>query len=460
MILGMATRAQEARGAAGLRGGDPALARAGQLGSSDRARRVSTAAARHLLAWLHRMAPYAMLLAVALLGVEVRGQCKYLVTVIHGPTLLGLPPPVTIARGINNLGHIVGYYYFFGPDCAAFLWTPEIGLVTLSFPVGTGSSAAYDINDSGQIVGSRDITNDGLGLLGFLRDGENYVNIGTAPGGNFSEALSINEKGQIVGHWGNNVTGNPDLQAFLFQDGQMTNLAPALGTVHGSASAINNSGSVVGWFGQASWLDAHAFIWQAGRVTDLGVISGGYTGEALAINDTGTVVGRGFVAAASCPFAWHAAISAGKGMIDLGTLPNHQRSRATGVNSAGQVVGIFDHFEGCSEPAAFLWQNGVMTNLNELVTCDSGTSISIEAAWAINDSGQIAGYGVTSDTAAAVLLTPIDPPLGDLDLDCRVGILDFLNLLIHWGESSSPADLDGDGIVAIVDLLILLGNWS
>ena len=62
--------------------------------------------------------------------------------------------------------------------------------------------------------------------LGFLRDGETFIDMGTLPGGTFSEAFSINESGQVAGTWGNNVTGDPALAAFLWHDGVMTDLSP------------------------------------------------------------------------------------------------------------------------------------------------------------------------------------------------------------------------------------------
>ena len=55
--------------------------------------------------------------------------------------------------------------------------------------------------------------------------------------------------------------------------------------------------------------------------------------------------------------------------------------------------------------------------------------------------------------------------LGDLDGDGTVGIIDLLILLSEWGPcpdppDECPADLDGDGAVGILDLLSLLANWS
>ncbi len=57
-----------------------------------------------------------------------------------------------------------------------------------------------------------------------------------------------------------------------------------------------------------------------------------------------------------------------------------------------------------------------------------------------------------------------DVPLGDLDGDCNVGVLDLLQLLAAWGPCADcedcPADLDGDCTVGILDLLALLANWG
>ncbi len=105
-----------------------------------------------------------------------------------------------------------------------------------------------------------------------------------------------------------------------------------------------------------------------------------------------------------------------------------------------------------------------MTDLNDLIPPNAGV---LTWATAINNQGQITGQadlGVSE--IVAVLLTPIDQPLGDLDGDCQVGINDFLMLLAAWGPCPNPCppscvgDLDGDCNVGIVDFLLLLANWG
>ena len=58
---------------------------------------------------------------------------------------------------------------------------------------------------------------------------------------------------------------------------------------------------------------------------------------------------------------------------------------------------------------------------------------------------------------------PFPVKFGDIDGDGIVGIVDFLGLLAVWGRCPTDcclADLDIDGNIGIVDFLLLLGNWT
>ncbi len=68
---------------------------------------------------------------------------------------------------------------------------------------------------------------------------------------------------------------------------------------------------------------------------------------------------------------------------------------------------------------------------------------------------------VRTDITTAVLVPA--PDAGDIDGDGMTGILDFLDLLGHWGPCTAafcPGDLDCDGEVGILDFLLLLSNWT
>jgi probable HAF family extracellular repeat protein len=100
-----------------------------------------------------------------------------------------------------------------------------------------------------------------------------------------SEAVDVNESGQIVGGSGTGSLG----RAFIWQNGTMTPLG-TLGGLESSAVAINNRGQVIGGSLTRKPARGHAFLWQDGKMTDLGTLGGRRSG-ARALNDRGQVVG-------------------------------------------------------------------------------------------------------------------------------------------------------------------------
>lgn len=276
--------------------------------------------------------------------------------------------------------------------------------------LGGSGTSPVDINNLGQIVGSSGTPSGTAHAV--LIDGGRITDLGTL-GGDWSRALAVNDLGQVVG-W--NDTASEE-RAFLWQDGVMTDLGileprdinnrgqivtrqdyilqdgvkTRVGTLGGketAAMAINDLGQVVGYSTTKSG-DQHAFIWQDGVMRDLGTL-GGRSSSALAINDLGQVVGSSWIndrdqvfedytirSGDSHAFIWQDGV-----MTDLGTLGGSD-SWAYDINDRGQVVG---HSEAKSELShAFIWQDGTMTDLGTLTA--TGTSY----AHAVNDLGQVLG---------------------------------------------------------------------
>jgi probable HAF family extracellular repeat protein len=158
------------------------------------------------------------------------------------------------------------------------------------------------------------------------------------------------------------------------------------------AWGINYWGQAAGYSGNCTTV-LHALLWQDGRAIDLGNLGGTMNNEGVDINDLGQVVGNSDLAGDTTMhgFLWQS----GKGMIDLGTLPGDVGSDGDGINNLGQVVG--GSWDADGNDSAYIWQNGVMTDLNTLIPADSPLYL-IEATGTINDEGQIAGIALQIST--------------------------------------------------------------
>jgi probable HAF family extracellular repeat protein len=119
------------------------------------------------------------------------------------------------------------------------------------------------------------------------------------------------------------------------------------------------------------------------------------------INDSGWVVGT-TSSTPRVPYS-HAFLYRDGVMTDIHQLGSYH-SEAFGINSAGQVVGQFALDPGQDRKSAFVYFNGKMCNLNELIPAGGGWWLS--EAWGINDLGQIVGNGFRDGRPRGFLLTP------------------------------------------------------
>lgn len=281
--------------------------------------------------------------------------------------------------------------------------------------LGGNSSTGYAINDFGQVVGESKKSVYGSDYAFLWSDATGMQNLGTL-GGESSVAYAINNLGQVVG---SAETKEGDFHAFFYNgSGGLQDLTTLAGL--SSARDINDSGQIVG-SAQTQSGQNHPFLYsRSGGLQDLGTL-GGDEGTASAINNLGQVVGRADTGATfepddpkECPCnISHAFLYSGSGTLqDLGTLggPN---SDATDINDFGQVVGSAGYLKGSTVSAPFIYSDGKMSNLNDLIPANSGWFLG--SADGINNSGQIVGTGTIQDPERnypvhAFLLTPVLEP--------------------------------------------------
>jgi probable HAF family extracellular repeat protein len=279
------------------------------------------------------------------------------------------------AGRINESGQIAGTSYV-TTEYHAFLYNNGAMSDLGALWEGTNHfSNAFGINNLGQVIGASS------GNACLFSNGQ-IVNLSNLPGFSAHVAYDINDSGQIVGT-------SDSSYAYIYNDGTMRLLGTLPGAHNSEPSAINNSGQVVGtaWYYNNTW---RAFLYDNGGMKDLGTLQGMSFSSAADINNRGQVVGdSGNVNAA----VWsHAFLYSSGQMIDLGALPGYAyESRGTGINDVGQIVGYSER-SGDYARHGFLYCAGVMTDLNSLIDPDAGWTI--EEAAAINNSGWIVGSGL------------------------------------------------------------------
>jgi probable HAF family extracellular repeat protein len=356
----------------------------------------------------------------------------------------------TQSRGmaINGSRWIAGWSNLSDGTRHAALW--RNGVITDLRTLGGPSSTVpwQGLNDAGMVVGiSQTAETDPLDedwsceLGGFIPSPnpstlvcrgfvwQNDVMSELSPlGGTHSFATGVNGLGQIVG-WGETAVHDGtcvDKQVLGFRAAiwepkpgnkgriKARELPPWHGDSASAATAINDAGQAVGISGRCDqgvgrFSALRAIRWDRNGKPDTLPTLGGLTWHTpMDINEQGDVVGFGnppgespegdFIARA---FLWTDGSATAK---DLRTLPGNLFSEAFAINERGQVVGI--SFGGTAATHAFLWQNDVLLDLNDLVDIAPDVLISAQD---IDDQGRITGRVLDGTTGQVLVFvaTPI-----------------------------------------------------
>jgi probable HAF family extracellular repeat protein len=274
--------------------------------------------------------------------------------------------------------------------------------VTFLGNLGGTSTQAVAINDKGQVLGNW--MTPGGQQRGFVYYQGTQRDIGTIPGWG-TRYVDINNAGYILASGDRPLTDPFGLSPFGFlrsPNGKFQKIGtlPFENAIT-QVEALNNRNQITGESGTLFRPETpfHAFIWSRGVMRNLGNI--GYTPNyGLAINDRGQVAG--YVATATFREALATLFSNGRViLIDTRPAGSYRFSTADAINNHGHIVGSSNHL------GAFVYRGKRMESLNTLIDRKSGWNIQFPRA--INDAGQIAANGFRNGVQYTVRLDLIRP---------------------------------------------------
>lgn len=369
--------------------------------------------------------------------------------------------PFSDALAVNSAGEATGAARAFGTRADgterltihAHRFTPEGGLVDIgdAAEIAAGFSRGWDINEAGVIAG---------------------------------EAVFPNI---IVPAPPPRCTG-PFPPPVIWRGNEVISLAIGEGVLGGVASAINSKDVVVGWLslldGSTGFQALRAFVWD-GEVLRRVLPISGIPGRALDINDAGDIVGELSLNGHGVGFL----IRDGE-FINLRLASTIGISTAERINNAGQVFGrshagfylwddgetavleqtprpsllfdLNDHGDmvGGNGGQAFLWSEGKIYDLEDLINGGVPTGHFLFQARAISNRMHIVGTAVRDDAPITTQGFYLDPVTPDLTEDGVVGAADLARVLSKFGTDDPHTDLDGDGSINGFDLAIILNDWG
>jgi hypothetical protein len=254
---------------------------------------------------------------------------------------------------------------------------------------GATYTEALGINDSGQIVG-RYTVGDGSNFQGFIKNGTTYTSF------NYP-VLGINNSGQIVG------------SSFVKDGATSTSIYyPSSDATY--VKGINNSGQIVGFYETHNQGASHLHGFLTDGVTYVSFDWPGMNNTyGIGINDSGQIVGNIYSGAQF-------------GFIKNGTsytsiyYPGSNNTYAYGINNSGQIVGSYLGF-GHSTPEG-AWGadlHGYLKVGDDIITLDypgamAYTGFYRTTAYDINDLGEIVGSYADSNGYHGFIATFVTTP--------------------------------------------------
>jgi hypothetical protein len=265
----------------------------------------------------------------------------------------------TQARGINNNGEVVGFYYTTQcsepevqfPNCFVHGFKMVNGTVTKLMVPNSVSTAILGVNDLGDLVGFTVLSNDG-GSHAFIWLHTNVIKLINAPnGGSNSDehtvAFGINKAGIVVGGlWFYSTPQGSG--GWIWQNGTFSNMNPGdkvSGTCCWSVNGISNNGFLSG----TNFYHDFVTAWfKAG--TDEDFYPGTSDNDGTGVNSNSDVIG--YSGGGKGWFAKHIELNENNDATEVNpsfitvAFPNSQATYPLGLNDSRWIAGTYTDSSG------------------------------------------------------------------------------------------------------------------
>jgi len=335
---------------------------------------------------------------------------------------LGVTPGggIATAECINNLGEALGQAHreeSSSSSRAPIFWAASGAVDLLPQMAFIDAVRVMGLNDRGDAIFEAFPPFE-VGIVYLRRNGQLRTGFVSAPpGAAFYSGWRLNSLGQIAGAaaYPPAVPGSPAIQHIVRWDasGQNPVLLGSLGW-QAAPNAMNTAGDIAGlsYLTPSGEGGFHPIVIRNDIMTDLSVAyPADKMGQALSINDAGVCVGylQQDVAPPfgdnEQPVRWNAAGQ----RIFLPKPPGALSGQAKSINLAGDAVG---YVSSELDRWAVLWDEDGAHNLADLIQGGLQEWEYLYEAYAINDRGQIVGWGSrmvtpTHQDLRAFILTPV-----------------------------------------------------
>ena len=296
-------------------------------------------------------------------------------------TDLGTLGGSSYGTGCNNSGEVVGYFYLAdGVTSHAFTWTAATGMVDLGAPFG-GSSAAYAVNDSGNLAGEL-IDSAGQQVPGYWSPGTGWIQIGNnSPFDDHRNyGFGINNRNQVTGQ----IYSGEQVDAFFWENGTFKEIPPLAGAGDSGGRAINNKIHVAGTStSAAAFVFIHTFWTASAGQLSTGYDAGTSFATGVSLNDNDEMVGADVLSGGNATgFYWSASAGHNDLMSAGGTVVY-----AYGINARGQIAG-WSSLTGQTNNRAVVWPT-YQSAPSSIGVLPGGTN---SYSQGINNLGQVCGY--------------------------------------------------------------------